>query len=286
MDINDFIKNKLRPTENEIQVLQSTLNSITSILQNDENLSISKTYPAGSFKKGTMLRGNCEADIIYIVNKNYDYDELLDYVFKLIKGNFQNAKKITNPHKSIKLEIRKNFGLLDFDILPAFEVNSPNQLSEVKNPKYYAGSSTKFHVEYIIQNKKIDSSFGDIVRMLKHWKILYNVPLTGFQIELLIAHGINGQFIKNWGECLVACFKAMQAMSNGKIINPINWEYFGNADFTKNNKHNAWIIDPGNPKNNVAGSLSKEQVKEIGSIAQKAMNAIKKNELEKYLEIK
>lgn len=284
MDINEFVKT-LRPTQNEIEVLQNTINSITRILQNDNNLSIAKTYPAGSFAKGTMLRGNCEADIIYIVNKNYDYEELLNYVFKIINGNFPNAIRITNPHKSIKLEIKKNFGILDFDILPAFEINSPKQLSEVKNPKYYAGSATKFHIEYIKQQKEIDNSFGDIVRILKYWKKLYNVPLTGFQIELLIAYGINGKYIKNWGECLTACFKAMQTMANGKVINPINWQYFNNTNFIKDNKHNAWIIDPGNSKNNVAGSLSVKQIKEIASEAHQAINAIQKNELENYLKM-
>jgi tRNA nucleotidyltransferase (CCA-adding enzyme) len=286
MDINEFIENKLRPTKNEEGVLQSTINSITTILQNDSNLSVSKCLRGGSFAKGTMLKGNFEADIVYIINKDYDFEKLLDYVKRLLKSNFQHAE-VEIKYKAVNLKIQKPIGIIEFDVLPAFEINSPLQMSKVVNEKYYAGSSNKFQVKYIKEQKKIDGSFGDVIRILKYWKKLYKIPLSGFQLELLSANGINGINIKNWEGCLLACFYTIVNMTNGTIIYPNNCKYFNNNQVSAQKTNlGVLIVDPGNPANNVVANLNKTDINHIKSHAIDAIKMIKDKKMNELLKVK
>jgi len=289
MDINEYIKSNLRPTENEEGVIQSTINSVTTILQKDSNLSVAKCLPGGSFAKGTMLRGNFEGDVVYIINKdkNFDFDKLMNYVLKLIQGNFQDVIEVKIEYKSVKLVIQKPIGKVCFDILPAYEINSPLQMSQVINEKYFAGSSTKFQVEYVKMQKNTINYFDDLIRLLKLWKKLYNVNLSGYQLELIAANAHNGQPIQYWKDVLLACFNKIISMINGVVIYPINWNYFTNNQITAaKSNYGISIVDPGNPANNVGANLRQPELEQIKTQTNFAINMLNANKMNELLTIK
>lgn len=267
MDINQYITTHLRPTQNEEGALQSNLNVITTILQNDGNLSVAKCMPGGSFAKGTMLRGNFEGDIVYILNKekNFDYDSVMNYVLRLLKGNFPDALEVKIEYKAIKLTLQKPIGKIEFDILPAYEINSPLQMSQVANQKYYSASSTQFQVEYIKLQKSTITYFGDLIRVLKYWRNHYNVPLSSYQLELLAAAAHQGKPLHYWKEVLLACFHKILEMVAGTIIYPVHWHYFKNSQvvFAGKSASGILIIDPGNPSNNIGASIKQTDVESI-----------------------
>jgi len=289
MDINEYIKSNLRPDQNEEGVIQSNMDSITTILQKDSILSVAKCLPGGSFAKGTMLRGNFEGDIVYIINKdkNFDFDKLMNYVLKLMQGNFPTAIDAKIISKSVNLIIKKPIGMVYFDILPAFEINSPLQMSQVVNEKYYSGSSTRFQVEYVKQQKNSIAYFGDLIRLLKHWKKLYNVPLSGYQLELIAAAAHNGQKIEFWQDVLLACFNKILAMVLGEVIFPVNWHHFTNKQVTalKSNL-GVLIVDPGNPANNVAANLNSSELMQIKNQVNNAISMINAKKMNELLTIK
>jgi len=274
MDLKDFIAN-LRPIDDEINVLQGIVNSISNILKNDKNLSVASTLIGGSFGKKTMLRGNFEADVVFILNREKNHDEIMEIVLKLLQDNFPKAN-VFSKKKAITVSGEKPISKIEVDVLPAFDINSPKQLSETRHPEQFTGSSTKFHLEYTKQQFEVDKEFGDLIRILKYWKSLYNVPLSGFQIELLAANGINGKNIANWNDCLIACFNSIIKMSDTYIIYPVDWDnHFKKEDVPKESKNGILIVDPGNPKNNVAGNISKDDIEIIADITKKSIEIIK-----------
>ncbi len=278
MEINQYIATQLRPTANEEGALQSNLNVITQILQNDPHLSVAKCLPGGSFAKGTMVRGNFEADIVYVFNKKKqaESENIRNYVFKLLKGNFQEAVEVRMKSKAIQLTLQKPIGRLCFDILPSYDINSPLQLSQVVNSTDYSAASTPFQVEYLKWQKSKRPYFGDLIRVLKYWRDHYKVPLSSYQLELVAAAALLGKPSQYWEEVLLACFYKMLEMIAGVAIVPVDWHYFNHPKivFAAKSELGILIVDPGNPANNVGSSLRQTDVERIRVQVQAAIRMI------------
>jgi hypothetical protein len=278
MEINQYIATHLRPTANEEGALQSNLNGITQILQNDPHLSVAKCLPGGSFAKGTMVRGNFEADIVYIFNKKKqaESESVRNYVFKLMKGNFPDAVEVRMKSKAIQLTLQKPIGRLCFDILPSYDINSPLQLSQVPNLTDHSAASTQFQVEYIKLQKSKMPYFGDLIRVLKYWRDHYKVPLSSYQLELVAAAALFGKPSQSWEEVLLACFYKMLEMIAGVAIVPVDWHYFKHPKivFATKSESGILMVDPGNPANNVGASLRQTEIELIRTQTQAAIRMI------------
>jgi hypothetical protein len=278
MEINQYIATHLRPTTNEEDALQSNLNVITKILQNDSHLSVAKCLPGGSFAKGTMVRGNFEADIVYIFNKKKqaESESVRNYVFKLLKANFPDAVEVRIKSKAIQLTLQKPIGRLCFDILPSYDINSPLQLSEVTNLTDYSAASTPFQVEYVKLQKRKIPYFGDLIRVLKYWRDHYNVPLSSYQLELVAAAALLGKPSQSWEAVLLACFYKMLEMIAGVAIVPVDWHYFNHPKivFAPKSESGILIVDPGNPANNVGARILQTELELIRVQTQAAIRMI------------
>lgn len=278
MEINQYIATHLRPTANEEGALQSNLNGITQILQNDSHLSVAKCLPGGSFAKGTMVRGNFEADIVYIFNKKKqaESESVRNYVLKLMKGNFPDAVEVRMKSKAIQLTLQKPIGRLCFDILPSYDINSPLQLSQVPNLTDYSAASTQFQVEYIKLQKSKMPYFGDLIRVLKYWRDHYKVPLSSYQLELVAAAALLGKPSQSWEEVLLACFYKMLEMIAGVAIVPVDWHYFKHPKivFATKSESGILMVDPGNPANNVGANLRQTEMELIRTQTQAAIRML------------
>jgi len=266
----DAFAKALRPEQNEVNALKSTLNSLETVLKKSASFKVKKTVGGGSLAKGTMLKGNFEADIVFIVDrKGSSYDKIMSNVEKTVKSNYQHRSGLKRKKVAVTLELAKPINRITIDILAGYEVNSPQQMASVKNSKYFQGSTAIFHNKYAKVQKGKESRFGDVVRVLKYWNKKSNLSLSGFQIELLAANGIEHSPSRDLFDYVKTSYKTIQSMCDGKTVYPVNWDSYFKAGAVSATKSGAGVllVNPGDPSHNAASSLTGTEVNTIRSAA-------------------
>ena len=277
MDIlQSYVSNILNPTYNEISFIKSKLDSISNIIKNNSSLSLKEIRYGGSFIKGTMLKYKPEADIVLVFNKksgkSRNWNLLMDEVKRNLTNAFPEIAISKGENIALHLSMINSDFKVDFDIVPSYYVNSPIQVSMIKDSKVYQGITTIWHVEYVSKFKSL-SNYIQTVMLLKDWKDEYHIPLKSFHLELIAASAFT--YRKPYDNQLVSsvdsCFREMQGMLDGRDIVPVDWEYYD--DYANDKSHTTpCLIDPANPRENLLDSMTKEESKYLKKIVLKSMN--------------
>lgn len=264
MDLEEILL-KLYSDKNQENCLSGIVTKMGKILKNSSNyLKIKKVIPAGSFGKKTILKNHLEVDCVYILDFNgYSYYHNLQEVQRVLKDVLPKNTNFDISNHSISFYLDKPIGRVFVDLLPAFEINKPSQMTELKNKDAYYGSTALLQKKYfknIIQNY---SRFTDLVRLVKFWRNTNNVPLTSYMIELIVSNAIfdtrKGQEFQFY---LEMCFRTIQSFTDGRVIFLVFWENeYDNSNINLNcSKNNIWIIDPSDPSENIAEDISEEEI--------------------------
>ena len=276
MELDNILK-QIYPDENQMNCLSGIVSSIGNILKNGSNyLKIKKVTPAGSLSKKTILKNHLEVDCVYILEHNgYSYNNNFLEVQRVLKENLPRETIFKIGSHSISFELNKRIGCVFVDLLPAFEVNNPSQISEVKNRDAYYGSTSLLQKKYFLNIIQNYSRFSDLVRLLKLWKNIRDIPLTSYMLELIVSNAIhNTEKNQSFAFFLEMCFRTIQSFTDGRPIIPVYWEkYFDNSNINfKFSKNNLWIIDPSDPSENIAEDISDEEKYYIHSEAINGVN--------------
>ena len=172
--LQDYIDNVLRPTEEQEQFLTSKIRTIKSLFEHNSNLSLKECRPAGSFNKGTMLQYEPELDIVLVLNKEngkkINFNKVLQESERLLKENVEKLEILKTTKVSIKARIfDKQNKKYSFDIVPTFWVNSPRQVSQVKNSVAYQGLTSIWNNQYVISQNNNYDFYQELVLLLKDW---------------------------------------------------------------------------------------------------------------------
>jgi len=279
MELDDILK-QIYPDENQINCLSGIVSSLGNILKNSSDyLKIKKVTPAGSLGKKTILKNHLEVDCVYILEHNgYSYINNFWEVRRAIQDNLPDVEDIKTLKHSIGFTIDKKIGTVSVDVLPAFEINSPRQIMEVKNGDAYYGSTSLLQKKYFKNVIQEYPRFNDLVRLLKLWRDTHDVPLSSYMLELIIANAIHDtKQEENFDFFLEVCFRTIQSFTDGRSIVPVYWDgYFDNSeiDYRGYCRSNLWIIDPSDPSENLAKDITEEDRKYINSMAINGVNNI------------
>jgi tRNA nucleotidyltransferase (CCA-adding enzyme) len=274
----------IRPSEDQLKTLSGIMLSIANTIRNQSQIKIKEINPSGSYGKNTILRDHLEIDCVYIVEKNnWNYLELMDYLFKILNKSSLGIKKIDKKHHSINISINKKIGNISVDIIPTYEINSPKQMTEVKDIDSYIGSTSYWHKKYIKVQVNKNPNYIDIVRLMKYWKYQKNITLSSFALELITASSL--EILENGPNYLLSIrnvYRTIQSFLDGKGIYPVNWEkYFKNNEISaQKSKNGLLLVDPANPSDNLAKKMTKTEIKEIQRSIGKAMAAIENGDIE------
>jgi tRNA nucleotidyltransferase (CCA-adding enzyme) len=195
----------------------------------------------GSVARGTWLRGKYDVDLFMAFPEDVPLTELEEVGLELAKKIGEKLAKRWGgkvveryaDHPYIKVL----FNEFEVDIVPCYDVKDP---SNIRSPV----DRTPHHNEYVMRYIK---GKEDEVRLLKQFLIgagLYGSELkrmgySGYLCELLIIY--YGSFIE--------CIKAMAKWRRGIVI---DIEKHG----TKKHRDPLVVVDPVDPKRNVASALS------------------------------
>ncbi|MDD4250635.1 MAG: CCA tRNA nucleotidyltransferase [Candidatus ainarchaeum sp.] len=240
--IYDKVLKKIVPTKKELQDEKKLFIEINDKIK---KMSGKHSYLewCGSSARNTNLRNDQDLDLFLMFNKELTEKELEKEGLRIGKNIFKGHdwEKAYSQHPYIRGTI-KGF---DVEIVPGYIVKSGAE-------KKSAVDRTPFHNKYLLKNLKENQK--NEVRLLKQFlkgigaygADLKNCSLPGYGVELIILKYSNFE-------------KALKKISDWKIGEIIKFE---NEKITKF-EHPLIIIDPVDPKRNVASALSNEQFERI-----------------------
>jgi hypothetical protein len=277
-DLYRYSEDVLAPTKEQINFLRTKIRRIRAVLTQNAVLKPKEVHTGGSLEKGTMLRHKPDADIVCIYNRSDEvaanWQKLVTLVHKDLEQNFPNMEVEEAGRLAIhlKAEYRENNEnkVINFDVVPCYDVNSPAVMKNHTGSKLYTAITTIWHSRYICARYKNLPYFTNTVRLLKDWKNEQEVPfLKGIHLELIAAdtYDCNMDDIPTLRKerlpwLFDQCLDDIVDTLDGYPVLPYKWKYCKEDDFEERYT-NPVLIDPANPDDNLLSGIDKADVKKI-----------------------
>jgi len=263
MDLENILKN-IYPDENQINCLSGIVSTLNQILTNGSNiLKVNVVAPAGSLGKNTILKGHLEVDCVYILEQDgYSFYHYFSEVIRCLSESSLKTVQFKTTRRSVSFSLKRPIGTIKVDLFAGFLINNPEQMYLAKNKDAYYGSTSLLQNKYFTNVKRRYQRFTDLVRLVKLWRNIRNIPLTSYMIELIVSNAIdrtpNGSEFPFY---LEACFRTIQSFTDGIPIIPVFWaKYYDNSKIIWNYvPTKLYIIDPSDPSENIAEVISEKQ---------------------------
>ena len=252
-----FIEKVLNPSDEEKQRIKSKLRKLENMMINNIGLPIGETIHAGSFAKGTMLKGRNEADVVFVLSSKYS-DKSIDEVKRDLEIFFNNISNVTNLSLKPRA-ISFVYDGISIDLLIAKQYSSPSSMSGMseKQQEEHYGYSSKYHVDLV---KTKSTKYKDLVKLMKYWIKQYQNDFlcSSFLIELITA----ALFPEIENLSFPDAFKKlMEFIVDSQLNIFITFDYEIEYEPNVKKVEHGYIADPGNPENNILDSVTnKEQL--------------------------
>jgi tRNA nucleotidyltransferase (CCA-adding enzyme) len=173
----DGVLRDLVPTEGELSAVQRRVDDVVRRLP-----AVAEVHPAGSWTKGTMLRGRKEADIVVVLSEPPD-GRTLDDLAANLAGLGGLRRKPDTSFKAVQLEFED--GVL-IDLLPVAKDGRTPDGPSVPRKLRHALAGVE-HVQWLKQNAH-GSVVHPVIRLMKHFRDMHKAAfhgLSSFAIEVL-----------------------------------------------------------------------------------------------------
>jgi tRNA nucleotidyltransferase (CCA-adding enzyme) len=264
---------EIKPTELEVRAATAQANELMErlkeIVPRDVELRIT-----GSISRGTNLRGSTDIDIFMLFPKGTPRE-------KLVNDGVRYGKALGDKNKGESFEIKyaehpyvrlflNNTGLRA-DIVPALAIDSfVERITSVDR--------TPLHTKFI--NERLTEKQRDDVRIMKY--LMKNYRIYGAEVK---TEGFPGYLC----ELLIYQFGSLTSLltnfSNLKlpaILDPSTKSIDMKDDITKTFNSDFVVIDPVDPRRNVAAGVSKESLARFVLIARKILDNPRKESFYGY----
>ncbi len=298
-DIREYILNKIRPTEDEIQKINNIVDLLRHSLfeANDGQFPISFISAEGSTgAKQTQLRGASDIDLFIGIDLN-EYPELLTMKRKdqrqfskklfeniveslviptLRKIDANNILKAYAEHPYVKL----NYRGVDIDIVGCFDI-SPDVLKQ--HGPITAVDRSPHHTRFVVEH--LTEKTRDDIRLLK---ALAKSSYAYGDKAAIGRSGFTGYSI----EVMTIMWNSFEnVLKNLKVLKTAPLDYFGRSrkELIKINgfrDHFLIVVDPTDPNRNVAASISPRSyywvLNVIDNLIEESKNSTDPHDFEKY----
>ncbi|XP_028412286.1 2'-5'-oligoadenylate synthase 3-like [Dendronephthya gigantea] len=180
-DLNRFIAEKLQPTDEFNAEMGRLIDKICRFLH--QEMRPDKIVKGGSLGKGTAVKGNCDIDLVMVLNEVEDAEELRkklptiinDVIGKLRRNRAELAiirNSLTNARFLVKFSVQGEHGKIDVDLLPTFKVTDLRSLYrkmkiDTRNKEYYCVALAKQKVDFVEYRQP---NVKSLIRLVKYWK--------------------------------------------------------------------------------------------------------------------
>lgn len=252
-------------------------------LSEHQDFALRKIQLSGSIAKGTALRSINDIDLAcYISGADtpQDVDDLLKYLSERLRKAFPNFSPDQVKPKTYSVTVNFRGTGLDVDVVPVLYDNNPEWRGKLvsQDDGSFLETSIPLHLKFIDKRKKkYGPHFVQVVRLLKFWaqrvkREQQNFRFKSLMIEMILAHLCDqGHDISDYPDALQHFFTYIARTGMRKKI--IFTDYY-DASKVGQFPDIVQIIDPVNPKNNVARLYTSDNVNAIVNAALDAGDAI------------
>lgn len=144
----------------------------------------------GSYVKNTQIKPRTDIDVFFVLNSSYWTDDKLDTprkVFMLLLRNLRTtypASKIRSDGQAVTIQQSNGFKI---DVIPAYSFNSNTYIIPNQHGQTWIQCNPLIHIGYLTDwNKQINGKLKPLIKMVKCWAKVNEVPIKSFHLELLV----------------------------------------------------------------------------------------------------
>ncbi|XP_046330643.1 2'-5'-oligoadenylate synthase 1-like isoform X1 [Haliotis rufescens] len=289
-----FIDRDIRPNQKfNSQCLKIIDKLVRSLQAKTSPFNIKRIVKGGSLGKGTSVKDKSDIDLIIFFNGYSTVQDLQLDKARLLQQLEEYVKKDWSEHLLFKgktpfslqfyLKIDDDDKEHEVDLLPALDITqSGRQLSEIysemkglsrpeRDP--YACCVSPLQLEFVSATNRVSTpgKVKDLIRLLKYWIKVEDVPLRSYFLELLV--------VRQWREAgtpqdidLEGCLRdVIKQLIDCKTMAIAFSDHYDYKDYRKKLEP-PFLLDPANPFRNVA-PVSK---REVEMTARKAATLLKR----------
>lgn len=256
---------------------------LEAYLHENRDFTLKKMLLSGSLAKGTALRSINDIDLAcYISGADTPRDvaALLDYLAERLRVAFPNFHPDQVEPKTYSVTVSFRGTGLDVDVVPILYYGDPEWRGELVNQDdgSFLETSIPLHLDFIRERKEAqEQHFAQVARLVKFWAQRVKDEQRGFRfksfmIEMILSHLCDrGLDLSDYPEALQHFFTYVARTRMREKI--VFTDYYSASDVGKFSDP-VQIIDPVNPKNNVAGLYTSADADAIVDAALEAGDAI------------
>ncbi len=277
MSINDVFNTfigRLKPTDAELNNARGRRDTLRARML-ALNMGIIDVRNSGSYAKGTAIRPMNDIDVIfYVDSQGYPYENverMLHQIARALRPSYPQ-NEIVPGNRSIELQYSDGFCV---DIVPALCTNQQIEGAEIfdRQSNQWIQTSIPKHLEFANYMTKQDTRYKNLVRILKVWKHQRRRNIPSFFLSLLIADVILSEGLsRGWENAL---FDIFEYVSNHDLDDPIWFETYYRRP-TQFPNESVVVLDPANPRNNVASFMDQNFRQEFMNAWDHSYNQVRK----------
>lgn len=178
---------------------------------------------AGSYKKGTMVKGSYDLDVVcYFKCDDDSAGDNLEDIFNNVKKSFENDYFVFPKKSALRLQGKNDKIDFHIDVVSGRFVDDSESdafLYQSEGDKKRLKTNLDAHISHIK-----DSGLTKTIKLAKIWKGVYALSVKTFVLELLVVKIVDDLKDKNGiGECLKKMFTELdENISNIAIEDPAN----------------------------------------------------------------
>ena len=252
-------------------------------LSESPDFTLKKILLSGSLAKGTALRSLNDIDLAcYISGADTPSSvaELLEYLAERLRTAFPNFSPDQVQPQTYSVTVSFHGTGLDVDVVPILYDGDPQWYGRLvsQDDGSFLETSIPRHLEFIDERKKAQQPyFAQVVRLVKFWAHRLKDEQPGFRfksfmIEMILSHLCDLDIdFSDYPEALQSFFTYVtRADMREKIVFTDYYRASAVGQFSEP----VQIIDPVNPRNNVAALYTDAEVDTIVNAALEAGDAI------------
>ena len=252
-------------------------------LSENPDFALKKILLSGSIAKGTALRSINDIDLAcYISGADTprDVDTLLDYLVKRLRRAFPNFRPEQVETQTYSVKVSFQGTRLDVDVVPILYDGDPQWYGTLvsQDDGSFLETNIRNHLKFIRKRKATqEPHFAQVVRLVKFWaqRMKAEQPdfrFKSFMIEMILSHLCDRRLdFSDYPEALQHFFTYVADTGMREKI--VFTDYYKESEAGRFSDP-VQIIDPVNPKNNVASLYTDAQADAIVEAALDAGDAI------------
>lgn len=258
-DLFDEFLVRLTPTERELDLARQHRDAVESRIR---LAGVREFLNSGSYIKGTAIRPFTDIDLFVGFDAAaYEAEEenVITRLHYHLNQSFPSSQVRLQTH-SVGVIFADG---LRVDAVPGFTVRSRPGYYRVRDRDdgRWITTSIRRHKEFFQKRSDADHRFRDLVRLVKYWKNCRRRKYSSFLVELLVARAFRDGIPQGRDVALHAFF---EWATEGGLRKPVMFTDYYTLDRVRiDSASPMFVLDPTNPENNVARTVTEEAVREL-----------------------